>query len=54
MNSLQLFAVTIILLLAAWFAAAQLESIAGMALCILAALIVGMRALVRNHHEHTR
>lgn len=54
MNSLQLFALTIVFLLGAWFAAAQIESIPLLALFGFAALITGARALAVNHHEHTR
>ncbi len=53
MNSLKLFAVTILLLLGAW-AAAENDSIAVCGLFALGALVTGMRALVVNHHEHTR
>ena len=55
MNSLQLFGITILLLIGAFAASLpEADSVPALIICVLLAAICGMRALVVNHHEHTR
>jgi cobalamin synthase len=55
MNSLTLFAITIALLLGAYASMRSDWEFGGVtgAVAGVAALVVGMVALVRNHYEHT-
>ena len=55
MNSLQLFGITILLLICAFVSSLpEVSSIPALIIFVLAAFIFGMRALVVNHYEHTR
>lgn len=55
MNSLKLFGITILLLIGAFISSLpEVSSIPALIIFVLLAGICGMRALVVNHHEHTR
>jgi len=55
MNSLQLFGLTILFLIGAFVSSLpDVSSIPALIIFVFLAGICGMRALVVNHHEHTR